>query len=112
MFNMNIYPVNKLKSLRNNDFIINFQRKQAFHRQEDLFFDSRFESGNLSYVSYDKSQDLYCLLLHNDVNTSGYTNWFYFSARCRTKGVKKFAIMNYAKAGWPFNQGLGICNRK
>lgn len=49
------------------------------------------------------------MLLHNDVNTCGYTNWFYFSVKCSNPGTYKFAIMNYGKAGWPYNNGIGIC---
>jgi hypothetical protein len=55
--------------------------------------------------------NLFCLLLHNDVNTTGYTNWFYFSAKNQTEKTRKerFAIMNYGKAGWPLNAYPGIC---
>ena len=52
---------------------------------------------------------LNCLLLHNDVNTTGYTNWFYFSVVARRVGKGRFAIMNYGKAGWPMNTFPGIC---
>lgn len=51
----------------------------------------------------------YYLLLHNDVNTSGYTSWFYFSVKNTKKGFYRFAIMNYGKAGWQHNQGVRIC---
>ncbi len=55
---------------------------------------------------------MHCLLLHNDVNTTGYTNWFYFSAQNNHKSKKyqaKFTIMNYGKAGWPMNNFPGVC---
>lgn len=53
--------------------------------------------------------ETYCLLLHNDVNTFGYTSWFYFQVRNRLKGRQRFAIMNYGKAGWVHNNGVKIC---
>ena len=56
-----------------------------------------------------KVRDTHCLLLHNDVNTTGYTNWFYFSAKSKEKYKGRFAIMNYGKAGWPMNSFPGIC---
>jgi hypothetical protein len=43
------------------------------------------------------------------VNTTGYTNWFYFKVTPKKIGSYKFAIMNYGKAGWAFNQGVRIC---
>lgn len=52
---------------------------------------------------------MYYLLLHNDVNTSGYTSWFYFSAKNKCKGKYKFAILNYGKAGLMHSQGVKIC---
>lgn len=52
---------------------------------------------------------VYYLLLQNDVNTTGYTSWFYFSAKNKKKGTYKFAILNYGKAGWMHNQGVKIC---
>jgi hypothetical protein len=55
------------------------------------------------------SDGVYHLLLHNDVNTSGYTNWFYFSVRAKVKGRYKFAILNYGKAGRMHSQGVKIC---
>lgn len=72
-----------------------------------LEFNSRFESGNLSMVSF--LDGVYYLLLHNDVNTSGYTSWFYFCAKNKIPGKYKFAILNYGKAGIMHNQGVRIC---
>lgn len=86
---------------------MNIDKVSAFSVPHLLEFDSRFESANLSIVSY--TDDIYCMLLHNDVNTSGYTNWFYFCATSKANFKGKIAIMNYGKAGWPFNQYLGIC---
>jgi len=75
---MNIFSADKLKSLRQNDFILPKVEQFPFEAKDaKVKFDSCFESGNLSLVSI--VDDLHCLLLHNDVNTTGYTNWFYFS---------------------------------
>jgi hypothetical protein len=43
------------------------------------------------------------------VNTSGYTNWYYFSAVSKEKCKARMAIMNYGKAGWPLSAFPGIC---
>lgn len=52
---------------------------------DDLIFDSRFESGNLFavYKNMDESlfQNEYDLILQNDINTKGYSQWFFFSIR-------------------------------
>ena len=42
-----------------------------------LIFESRFESGNLSMASK-VSDSEYNLLLQNDINTNGYSQWFFF----------------------------------
>lgn len=109
LFNLNLYPMEKLRNLKNTDYITSVEPTQPLHNLMPpyLLFDSRFESGNLSLAAY--TDQTYCLLLHNDVNTFGYTNWFYFQVRNRSAGRYKFAIMNYGKAGWMHNQGVKIC---
>lgn len=105
---MNIFSIDRLKSLSKNDFILCVEKTSPYISSDcNIEFDSRFECGNLSLVSY--IDGLYCLLLHNDVNTSGYTNWYYFSATSKTKYKARMAIMNYGKAGWPFNAFAGFC---
>jgi len=42
-----------------------------------LVFESRFESGNL-HCAYKVNDNDYNLLLQNDVNTQGHTQWFFF----------------------------------
>lgn len=105
---LNIFSIDRLKSLSKNDFILHVEKTAPFISSScNIEFDSRFECGNLSVVSY--VDGLYCLLLHNDVNTSGYTNWYYFSALSKEPCKAKIAIMNYGKAGWPLNAFPGIC---
>lgn len=105
---LNLYSIDKLKSLSKNDFILPNERTPAFSSPHDnLDFHSRFESGNLSAVAH--TDGLYCLLLHNDLNTTGYTNWFYFAVTSRLPVRGRLAIMNYGKAGWPLNLFPGVC---
>lgn len=105
---LNIFSIDRLKSLSKNDFILNVEKSSPFISSYcNIEFDSRFECGNLSVASY--VDGLYCLLLHNDVNTSGYTNWYYFSATSKDACKARIAIMNYGKAGWPLNAFPGVC---
>jgi hypothetical protein len=62
-----------------------------------LFFNSRFESGNLREV--EKVSDAeYNLYLNFDHNTLNYTQWYYFSVRNIAPNVTvKFNIMNLQK---------------
>ena len=53
--------------------------KPTDHDDKTLVFESRFESGNL-FSAIKKSDNEYNMLLQNDVNTSGHTQWFFF--RC------------------------------
>ena len=42
-----------------------------------LVFESRFESGNLQ-LSHKVHDNEYNLVLQNDINSKGHTQWFYF----------------------------------
>ena len=44
-----------------------------------LVFESRFESGNL-LAAIKVSDQEYDLVLQNDINTHGHTQWFFFRA--------------------------------
>ncbi len=71
-----------------------------------LFFESRFESGNLrrAIQVYEREYDL---ILKFDVNTRGHTQWFYFSVRNARKGQKyKFNIINLVKPDSLYNFGM------
>ena len=54
---------------------------QLYHPTDEndktLVFESRFESGNL-YLAQKVSDTEYNLLMQNDVNTQGHTQWFFF----------------------------------
>jgi len=63
----------------------------------ELKFDSNFESGNL-YAVYKVSEKEYDLILQNDINTKGHTQWFYFSVANTRKGASiKFNIINLVR---------------
>lgn len=47
---------------------------------EDLVFNSRFESGNLLQAKKVRNRE-YDLILSTDTNNSVYTQWYYFSVR-------------------------------
>jgi hypothetical protein len=71
-------------------------------------FESRFESGNLSYAAK-VSESEYNLLLQNDVNSKGHIQWFYFRVTNTTADLKvKFNILNFAKTDSLFNYGMKV----
>ena len=73
-----------------------------------LCFESRFESGNL-YLATKVSEQEYDLLMQNDTNTLGHTQWFYFKVSNTRAGVPvKFNILNYNKPDSMFNYGMKV----
>jgi cytosolic carboxypeptidase protein 2/3 len=73
-----------------------------------LIFESRFESGNLCLAGK-VSDEEYNLLLQNDINTKGYTQWFFFRTTNTFANTKiKFNIINFLKSDSLFNQGMRI----
>eukprot|EP00746_Dinoflagellata_sp_MGD_P014969 gnl/MRDRNA2_/MRDRNA2_133087_c0_seq1.p1 gnl/MRDRNA2_/MRDRNA2_133087_c0~~gnl/MRDRNA2_/MRDRNA2_133087_c0_seq1.p1 ORF type:complete len:1267 (+),score=232.99 gnl/MRDRNA2_/MRDRNA2_133087_c0_seq1:84-3884(+) len=74
-----------------------------------LEFTSCFESGNLRYAVFqpDEERLTYDLVLDNDVNTRGHTQWFYFALRGGQQGQKvRFRIINMSKSQSLFRQGM------
>lgn len=73
-----------------------------------LIFESRFESGNL--LAAVKISDLeYDLVLQNDINTNGHTQWYFFRVSNMRKGMKvRFNIINLAKPDSLYNYGMKI----
>jgi hypothetical protein len=70
-----------------------------------LLFESRFESGNL-YLAQKVSEQEYNLLMQNDINTNGHTQWFFFRVSNTRKNLRvKFNLMNYYKPDSIFNYG-------
>lgn len=71
-------------------------------------FESRFESGNL-LAAIKLSDNEYDLILQNDINTNGHTQWFFFRVGNTRKGEKiKFNILNLAKPDSLYNYGMKI----
>ena len=77
--------------------IIPFQ-KQIASDDFTLEFDSVFESGNLA-VAIKVSENEYNLILQNDINTNGHTQWFYFKVKSKFKKrtAVKFNLINLYK---------------
>jgi len=80
-----------------------------------LLFDSHFESGNCHScfriypptLQFVDTQQIYDLYLHNDVHTSGHTQWFYFSVSNTKIGVSyTFNLRNFAKPDSMFHRGM------
>jgi hypothetical protein len=60
-----------------------------------LVFESRFESGNLCLAAKVSDYE-YNLFMQNDVNTEGYTQWFYFQvSNTKARTSIKFNIVNF-----------------
>ena len=73
-----------------------------------LMFESRFESGNL-YLVQKVSEIEYNLLMANDVNTQGHTQWFFFQVKnTRAKSRVRFNNLNYSKPDSLFNYGMKV----
>ena len=71
-----------------------------------LIFESRFECGNLRRVMQ-KSEYEYKLILSTDYNTTGHTQWYYFSvANTRKKVEYRFNIINLLKPDSLYNVGM------
>ncbi len=62
-----------------------------------LIFESRFESGNLNYA-VKVSDTLYILVLQNDTNCMGHTQWYYFRVSNTRRGDEvQFNIVNMVR---------------
>ena len=93
--------------------LITLHGVEQFYKKKDLLdrtliFESRFESGNLA-SALKVSDTEYHLLLQNDVNTSGHTQWFFF----RVQNTKKyhearFNMLNLSKPDSLYNEGMKV----
>ncbi|XP_056382539.1 cytosolic carboxypeptidase 2 isoform X3 [Hyla sarda] len=72
----------------------------------DLQFESRFESGNLQKVVNIGAHE-YELTLRTDLYTSKHTQWFYFQVKNTRRGIPyRFTITNLMKRSSLYNTGL------
>lgn len=75
---------------------------------ESLEFESKFESGNLQ-LAYQTAPNTYQLFLHNDTNTTGYTQWFFFRVSNGKRDQKvTFEIMNLLRKKTKYCYGIKI----
>ena len=122
--NLNDYENTIKKKKKNNNIkeenyiTENLIKNNGFDINETLIFESKFESGNLqlAYLTeqYDDEEnnekiDKYQLFLHNDTNTIGYTQWFFF----KVKNMKKdktinFSILNLLRPKTKYSNGIKI----
>ena len=73
-----------------------------------LIFESRFESGNL-LAAIKISDNEYDLVLQNDINTNGHTQWFFYRVTGGMPGQRvRFNIINLAKPDSLYNYGMKI----
>lgn len=101
--------------------VYNYEDKYSFARilvPESLVFDSHFESGNLfsafrvwpeepHNILPGERRQVYDLYMHNDVNTTQHTQWFYFGVSNIKAGTTvTFFIRNYSKPDSMFNEGM------
>ncbi|KAL4469431.1 hypothetical protein ABPG74_004684 [Tetrahymena malaccensis] len=95
------------KQLNNNP---QAEKEKAIKIQKnDLVFDSRFESGNL-FQAWKISNTEYNLILQNDINSKGNTQWFFFSVQNAKKGQSiTFNIINLNKKTSLFQKGMLPC---
>lgn len=74
--------------------------------QDQLIFNSAFESGNLDCV-IKLQQKEYDLFLRIDSNTRGHTSWYYFSVKNMSyRGSATFHICNLTKPCALYEQGM------
>lgn len=73
-----------------------------------LLFESRFESGNLALAGKMNDNE-YKLVLQNDTNSNGHTQWFYFRVGNTAAGHRvTFHILNFGKSDSLFNYGMKV----
>lgn len=102
--------------------VYTYEDKYAFSRiifNDSLLFDSHFESGNLhsafrvltnseiSCAGVSFRKHVYDLYMHNDLYTSGNTQWFYFRvSNARIGQEVTFHFKNFLKPESLFNEGM------
>jgi cytosolic carboxypeptidase protein 2/3 len=94
-----------INALPKNRFFPLFQTISIAVDEETIFFDSKFESGNLRRV-YRISPNEYNLLLEFDVGTENYSQWFFFRVfNIRKDLTIKMNIINLIKPNNFYNEG-------
>ncbi|CAD8093316.1 unnamed protein product [Paramecium sonneborni] len=70
-------------------------------------FNSDFESANL-YAAYQIKENEFNLILQDDINTVGYSQWFYFEVNNLQGQLLTFHIINLTKEYKSLKQGLSV----
>ena len=111
------YMNSKKKKNKKKQFSMNIEdiSKICKNPEDILNFESRFESGNLQLVYFtpnldsDDNIDKYEIFLHNDTNTSGYTQWFFFRiSNTKKNKTVNINIMNMLRKKTKYSNGIKI----
>jgi hypothetical protein len=97
--------------IANSDISALFNKKycNSLPSTEPFTFISEFESGNLFCV-FKVNEHEYDLLLQNDINSKGNTQWFYFQMINIPANTNiKLNIVNMMKSDSLFNYGMQPC---
>ena len=94
------------KFIENNE---NIENKNNMNNN-DIIFDSKFESGNLRMAIklYSDIENEYDLIMRKDYNSEKNYAWFYFSIKSPKETTIKFNILNFIKKRIQFNEEKGI----
>lgn len=119
-FNANLCNVRKLFDRRRRLEVNNTGIKQDFvdylepyYKLQDendrtLIFESRFETGNLEMACKISDED-YNLLLQNDINSKGHTQWYFFRLQNTSKNLTvRFNLLNFVKPDSLYNHGMRV----
>jgi hypothetical protein len=102
------FKIMKTQNMKINNTQVQPYYKLADEADKTLLFESRFESGNL-LAAIKVTDNEYDLVLQNDINTNGHTQWYFFRVGNTRKGESvKFNILNLAKPDSLYNYGMKI----
>lgn len=100
---------NYFKSTHQAGFRNNIVKAENKFNGEELCFDSHFESGNLSSADKELGKDHhYHLMMQNDINTYGCTQWFFFRVNNKNPLKATFFINNFYKPQSLYQKGMKI----
>ena len=94
----------------NNGKFIEKYNENEIGNNNDIVFDSLFESGNLRLAINieNKYVNEYDILMRKDYNNEKNYSWFYFSIKCKKEGNYKFNILNFIKKKIPFDNNTNV----
>ena len=105
---INLKAKKKKKKQQDNTLQTSSITKDEYPNEHILSFESKFESGNLQ-LAYHTDHNEYQLFLHNDTNTTGYTQWFFFRVNNTHASHKvTFHIMNLLRKKTKYSYGITI----